>query len=78
MDNKINVNAMQNGGETKKNLIFLEALTGAIGESGELSVAEIKEELRADGVDLEASVSQLMEFISICAMDAKRKALGGQ
>jgi hypothetical protein len=69
------VNAMQNSDEIKKNLIFIEALTEAVGDGGEVPVEEIKEELRADDIDLDASVGKLMKFINICSMDAKRKAL---
>lgn len=65
---------MQKNDGEKRNLIFIEALTDAMGESGEMSLEEIKKELWADGVDLDASVNHLMKVIKTCSMDAKRKA----
>jgi len=67
--------AMQKNDEKEKNLLFIEALTDAIGEAGEVPLEEIRNELRADGIDLDASVNHLREFIKTCSMDAKRKAL---
>jgi len=66
---------MQNSDEIKKDLIFIEAMADAISECGDASVGEIREELKADGIDLDASVDKLMEFIRICTMDAKRESL---
>ena len=66
---------MRKNDEKEKNLIFIEALTDAMGESSEVPLEEIRKELKADGVDLDASVNHLREFIKVCSMDAKRKAL---
>lgn len=61
--------------EKRNNLIFIEAMADAISECNDSSLGEIREELRADGIDLDVSVNKLMEFVRICAMDAKRESL---
>ena len=66
---------MQNDNEIKKNLVFIEALTDAMSECGDIPVGEIRKELKADDIDLDASVNELITFINICSMDAKRKVL---
>ena len=66
---------MQKDNEMKKNLIFIQAMADAISECDDLSDKEIKDEFRADGLDLDASVNNLMAFVKNCTMDAKRKAL---
>lgn len=66
---------MQKDNEMKKNLIFIQAMADAISECDDLSDKEIKDEFRAEGLDLDASVNNLMAFVKNCAMDAKRKTL---
>jgi len=66
---------MQNSDEIKKNLLFIEAMADAMSECDDASIGEIREELKADGIDLDVSVNHLMDFIRICAMDAKRESL---
>lgn len=66
---------MQNNEELKNHLIFIEAFTDAIGDSTDLSMEEIREELKRDGIDLDESVRNLISFIDVCVMDAKREEL---
>lgn len=66
---------MQNRDEIKKDVIFIEAMADAISECGDVSMGEIREELKADGIDVDKSVNDLVEFIRIRAMDAKRESL---
>jgi hypothetical protein len=66
---------MKNDNVVKKNLIFIQAMGDALSECDDLSDKEIKDELRTEGIDLDASVNSLMTFVRNCTMDAKRKAL---
>ncbi|MGD0168505.1 MAG: hypothetical protein ABSE54_02145 [Smithella sp.] len=66
---------MQNNDKVRNNLVFIEAMGDAISECDDASLGEIREELKADGVDLDESVKKLMDFVRICAMDAKRESL---
>jgi len=66
---------MQNNDKVRDNFVFIEAMADAISECDDASLDEIREELKADGVDLNESVKKLMDFVRICAMDAKRESL---
>ena len=50
-------------------------MADAISECDDLSAKEIKDELQADGLDLDASVNNLMAFVRTCTMDAKKETL---
>ncbi|MEE9914014.1 MAG: hypothetical protein K4571_20065 [Deltaproteobacteria bacterium] len=66
---------MQKSDEIRKSLIFIKSMADAMSECDDLSAEEIKEELKADGLDLDASVNSLMDFVRTCTMDAKRASL---
>jgi hypothetical protein len=59
----------------RNNLTFIETMADAISECNDSSLGEIREELKADGIDLDASVNKLMGFVKACAMDARRESL---
>jgi hypothetical protein len=61
--------------DMKKNLIFIKSMADAMSECDDLTVEEIKNELKEDGLDLDASVNSLMDFVRTCTMDAKRISL---
>jgi hypothetical protein len=71
----IKVNIMQNSDETKKNMIFIEAMADAISDCTDIGIEDMRKELQADGINLDASVNNLLESVKVYSMDAKRESL---
>ena len=61
--------------EGKRYLEMLDALTESLGSSEDQSFEEVKEELKAEGIDIDASISRLMQTVSKSTDAAKRQAL---
>lgn len=61
--------------ERKNKLILLDALTDALGRSEGQSLEEVKEDLKDEGIDVDASVRSLMESVKAISMKAKRSQL---
>jgi|Deesub1362A_J573_1020465.scaffolds.fasta_scaffold01934_7 DNA-directed RNA polymerase subunit F len=61
--------------EEKNYLEILDALTDALGSSEDQSLEEVREELLAEGIDVDASVNRLMQTVNSCIMSARREAM---
>jgi len=59
----------------KKNLVFIDALTDALGRSEGLSVEEITDELWEEGIDVEATLQRLLVKREEISRAAKRERL---
>ncbi len=58
-----------------KNMIFLDALTDALGDSEGQTSEEMKEDLRSEGINVEDSINRLMGSVKDISMAAKRQQL---
>jgi len=58
-----------------KNLSFLNSLFESLGDSSDMSTDDIREELRADGIDPDAAVQRLMGVVKQASADSRRSAL---
>jgi len=61
--------------EEKRYLEMLDALTESLGSSEDQSLEEVTEELIAEGIDVDASISRLMQTVGKCTKAARRQAL---
>lgn len=59
----------------KKNLVFIDALTDALGRSEGQSVEEITDELREEGIDVETTLQRLLVKREDISRAAKRQRL---
>jgi len=59
----------------KESLVFLDSLTDALGRSEDQSLEEVKNDLRDEGIDVEASMERLMSSVKDISMEARRKQL---
>ncbi len=59
----------------KKNLALVDALTDTLGRSEDQSLEEVKEELREEGVDVEATLRGLLAFKEQVSRAARRERL---
>jgi len=58
-----------------KDLSFLNNLFESLGDSSDKSTDDIKEEMRADGIDPDAAVQRLMGVVKQASADSRRSAL---
>ncbi len=56
-------------------MIFIDALTDALGRSDEQSIEEVKNDLRDEGIDVDETMKKLITMVNNTSMDAKRKQL---
>ncbi len=63
------------GNEKEKRLKILDTLTDFLGRSEGQTVEEIKEELRDEGVDVDAALARLKNFQQNISMKARRSVL---
>jgi len=62
-------------GERKNYSDMLDTLMQALGSSEDQSLEEVKEELRAEGIDIDAYIDRLMHTVERSVKAAKRHAL---
>lgn len=58
-----------------KDLSFLNNLFESLGDSSDMSTDDIREELRADGIDPDAAVQRLMGVVKQASADSRRSVL---